>query len=461
MKMNMIRMSLAAGMAFAAAFSGAARAAEPLPEAFFPPEAQSQGISITEGIAKVLKDSRLIRVSLPDKEMAFEDTLIARSALFPHLSASAAKSFYRYQPGAKFGGETVFTDNKNPFVFGVDLYQTLFDFGKSLSVYEASQEALKAKVANVESVRRMAVLEFIAAYFDLLEAQKMITVAEKEVESITAYLGDVQHLYEQGVVVKNDLLPAQVRLADARQRLIAARNGRELAQAGLNNILALPLKEKTGVRDIEMTPPELPAIEEGWRTAEAQRPEIVFLDRTAQASWFSEQAKSKENAPTVFAQGGYSFTQNRYIPQHDNAVVTLGAKMNLYEGGSERAELAKERVRGRQLKEQRAKLIEDIKFEVENSYVGIRNSGERVLVAKDALAQAGENVRVSRIKYAEGAATSTEVLEAIALETGAQTNYYSADYELKRAYARLMYSLGIDLSLVYERMERGQNERTK
>jgi outer membrane protein TolC len=432
-----------------------------LPEAFFPPETAGKSISITEGLARVLRDSRLIKVSLPDKDMAFEDTLIARSALFPHLSASVSKTFYRYQPGATFGGSTVFTDNKNPFTFGVDLYQTLFDFGKSLSVYEASQEALNAKKANVESVKRMAMLEFIAAYFDLLEAEKMIAVAAKEVESITAYMGDVQHLYEQGVVTKNDLLPAQVRLADAQQRLIAARNGRELAEANLNNILALPLKEKTGARDIEMNPPELPAIEEGWRTAEAQRPEIAFLDRLEKASAFSEQAKARENAPTVFAQAGYSYTQNNYIPHHDNVGVTLGAKMNLYEGGSDRAEQAKERARGRQLKEQRGKLVEDIRFEVENSYVGLKNAGEKVQVARDALGQADENVRVNRVKYAEGVATSTEVLEAITLQTGAQTNYYNADYELKRVYARLMYSLGIDLVLVYERMERGQNERTK
>lgn len=455
-----MRISAAACLVFLASARFAA-AAEKLPEAFFPPETAGSAISITQGIARVLKDSRLIKISLPDKDMAFEDTLIARSALFPHLSASAAKSFYRYQPGAKFGGETVFTDNKNPFSFGIDLYQTLFDFGKSLSVYEASQQVWNAKKANVESVRRMAVLEFIAAYFDLLEAEKMITVTEKEVESITSYLADVQHLYEQGVVVKNDLLPAQVRLADARQRLIAARNGRELAQANLNNILALPLKDKTGVSDIAMTPPELPALEEGWRTAESQRPEIAFLDSMEQASRFSEQAKSRENAPTLFAQGGYSYTRNNYIPQHDNAVVTLGAKMNLYEGGSDRAEQAKERMRGQQIKEQRLKLVEDIRFEVENSYVGLKNAGEKAQVARDALAQADENVRVNRVKYSEGVATSTEVLEAITLQTGAQTNYYSADYEMKRVYARLMYSLGIDLALVYERMERGQHEREK
>jgi outer membrane protein len=417
-------------------------------------------ITISDGIAKLLKDSRLIKVSLPDADMAFEDTQIARSALFPHLSASVSQSFYQFQPAAKFGTTAVFTANRDPFAFGVDLYQTLFDFGKSLANYHASKEVLDAKKAGVESIRRVAVLEFIAAYFDLLQAQKMIAVAEKEVASITAYLGDVSHLFAQGVVVENDLLPAKVRLADAQQRLIAARNARKIASAVLNNLLAMPLTQEVDVRDIAMGVPELPPVEEAWSISEHQRPEIAFLTGMAKASELAATAKARENLPTVFAEGGVNFAQNRYVTHQNNAAVVLGAKVNLYEGGAEQAELAKERARQRQLGEQRKKLIEDIKFEIENSYVGVQNAGEKVHVAEDALKQADENVRVNRVKYTEGIATTTDVLEAITLQTGAQTNFYSAEYELKRAYSRLLYSMGIDLALVYERMERGQHERT-
>ena len=73
---------------------------------------------------------------------------------------------------------------------------------------------------------------------------------------------------------------------------------------------------------------------------------------------------------------------------------------------------------------------------------------------KDARAQSEENVRVYRIKYNNGAATSTDVLEAITLQTKAETNYYSADYELNRAYAKLMYSIGNDLTAIYKKMEK-------
>ncbi|MDD5585045.1 MAG: TolC family protein, partial [Candidatus Omnitrophica bacterium] len=218
------------------------------------PEEKIRLITIGQGIEMTLKNNHLIKVALPDNEMSYQDSLISRSALLPNVNLTATKQYFRFQPASKIDNSSVNTAEKDPFSFGIDVYQTLFDFGKSLSNFRASKELFKATKAHTESVKRVATLEFIVSYFNLLEAEKMIVVAEKEVESLSSYLNDVQHLYEQGVVVKNDLLPAKVKLADAKQKLITALNAKEVIMARLNNILALPLREKVTAQDIEMQP---------------------------------------------------------------------------------------------------------------------------------------------------------------------------------------------------------------
>jgi outer membrane protein len=414
---------------------------------------KSRLITIPEGIAMVLKDSRLVKIALPANEMAYQDSLMARSALLPQFNANMIQTFNRFQPAMKTAGGNVNTSDKDYLAYGFDVYQTLFDFGKSLANYRAAKELFQAQRAHTESVRRVATLEFIVAYFNLLELDKMITVFQKEAESLKSYLNDIEHLYEQGVVVKNDLLPAKVRLADISQKLIAARNDREVAAAKLKNILGLSLREKIIVQDVKMQPPEFPEIEAAWSLAQAQRPEVVFYADLLKSSILSQRAKTVENFPTLFVDAGYSYVQNQFQAHENNASVELGAKMNLYDGGLSQAELRKERLRHSQLKEQQDKLIEDIKFEIEDSYYGLKNACEKVVVAAEALKQAEENVRFYRVKYNAGSATPTEVLDAITLQTKAQTNYCSDDYELKRGYAKLMYSMGIDLGLIYERME--------
>ncbi|QAT16542.1 alkaline protease secretion protein AprF [Candidatus Velamenicoccus archaeovorus] len=454
MKQNR-RNAILAALVFAGAFFAAdmALAADAAPQPQ-PPQKEVQVLTISQGIAMVLHDSRLIRVALPGKDMAFQDSMMARSALLPHFQAAASQTFNRYASAVKFGSTTAGTADKNYYSYGFDVYQTLFDFGKSLSQYQASKELVKASDAHIDSIKRLAILEFIVAYFDLLEAEKMIVVAEKEVESLASYLNDVEHLYEHGSAVKNDLLPAQVRLADAKQKLIAARSAREIAAARLNDILALPLRQKVVVRDMEMKPPEIPEMEEAWSIAVKERPEVVFYEDQIRASALSVRSKAAENLPTIYADGGYAYTKNQYEVHQDNAYIALGAKVNLYDGGNAQADMFKERARQRQLREEKNKVTEDIKFEIEDSYLTLKDAREKVVVARDVLSQAAENVRFYRAKYAAGAANTTEVLEAITLETKAQTNYFESDYEVKRSYAKLMYSMGIDLTLLYETMEK-------
>jgi len=414
---------------------------------------EPQLITISQGINLVLKNSRLIKVALPDNVMSFQDSLVARSSLLPQLNIYANKTLNSNAPGVLFGSATVETGDKNPMAYGVDVYQTLFDFGKNLSNFKASKERYKATQANTESIKRLATLEFIISYFNVLESGQMILVFEKEVESLSAYLNDMEQLYENGSIVENDLLPAKVRLADAKQRLIAARNNQGVSITRLNNILALPLKTNTHVQDVDMDIPEFPDIDNAWDSAVSLRPEVIFYEDQIRASGLTQKAKAVENYPEVFADAEYSFQQNKYSTHESNAAVTLGAKMDLYDGGDAHAQLLKEKARQAQLSAQKDKLIEDIKFEIEDSLYGLKNACEKLTVAKDALEQADENVRFYRVKYDSGVATTTDVLEAISLQTKAQVNYCADDYEMKRNYAKLMYSMGVDLPMIYEKME--------
>lgn len=417
-------------------------------------EKGARTLTISEGISIVLKDSRLIKIEMADKDMSFDDTLMALSPLLPHLSANLSKTYNRYTPEMMFVSMKVPMGDRNPLSGGFDIYQTLFDFGKSISNYKASTEMLNARKASLESVKRTVTLEFIVSYFDLLETEKMIAVAEKEVESLTSYLNDMEHLYAQGIIVENDLLPAKVKLADAEQRRIASGNLREVAAAGINTMLTMPLTESIAVQDVAMGVPVVPELGDAWASAEAKRPEIQFFDKQIRSSVLRERAKAVQNLPTVFADGGYTYTQNKYMVHEDDSYIKLGAKMDLYDGGATGAEVMKERHLHEQLQEHKNKIVEDIRFEVKRSFLGLKDAIEKLVVAKGALDQAEENVRFYRVKYNNGAATSTDVLEAINLQTRAETNYYSADYELKRCYARLVYSMGNDLISIYNETER-------
>jgi outer membrane protein len=324
-------------------------------------------LMLSDGLRLVTKDSRLIKISQREESVSEADTLLARAKMFPTINASLSQTFLTYQPEAIFGSQNVPMSEKNYLSYSLSIQQTLYDFKKNSSSYEASKLILETKKFDTRRIKNLVSLDFAFIYFDLLESEKMILVAEKEVERLESHLRDAKNLYDEGVITKNDLFQAEVRLSDARQRLVAARNLREIKASYLNNAIARPLKTDIQVMDVKETPSDgLPVeLEKAWENAESQRPEMQIVDITFKTLDKEEVAKRADYYPKFFLQGGYDFIENRYQVHEGNWLLTAGMSLNLFSGGSTKAEVFKIQQQRLKLLEQRNKLIDEIKLEVE------------------------------------------------------------------------------------------------
>jgi outer membrane protein TolC len=411
-----------------------------------------QAITISDGLKIATENNRLIKISFHERNISYEDTVIARSKLLPDVNASLSQTFYSNQPGSYIGSQNAYTSEKSYPSYGITAHQTIFAFGANISRYEASRMTLDAKKLNIDLTKNLVALNFIISYFDILETEKMIKVAQKEVESLQSHMGVAKNLFNEGVITKNDLLQAEVRLSDARQKLITLKNMRAVNAARINNILSRPPGSEIIVEDVPVnvvSAGELPTLENAWTSAEKQRIELSIIDRELKATELEETVKKSDYFPKFFAEGGYNYAENRYQLHKDNWSLILGLNVNILSGGSTKAEVSKVRYRKEQILEQKRKLVDDIKLEVEKNYLDIRNALEKTQVVKDAVAQAEENLRINKIRYEEGIGTATDVLDAITLLTTAETNYYRALYELRRAEAGFRYATGINLVSAY------------
>jgi outer membrane protein TolC len=408
-------------------------------------------LTISEGLRLATDNNRLIKIASINKNIVSSDILISRAKLLPSINASLRQTYLTHQPGAMFGQDRdrVFISQKEYLSYGINLYQTIYDFGANISRYEASKTFLDVTNLDIARIRNLVALDFINTYFDLLETEKMMEVAEKEVERFESHLKVAQSLYAEGTITKNDLLQAEVMLSDAKQRLLTMKNRKAIDTSRINTILARPINEDLQVVDVPMDISQGVELEKAWEMAEKQRREVKIIDHELKIIDLEEKAAKSEYYPKLFAQGGYNFTENRYQFPEGNWSMILGIDLNLFSGGSTKAEVSKVLHRREQLLEEKRKLMDDIKLEVEKSYLDLKNALEKILVTKGAANQAEENLRINKIKYEEGIGTSTDVIDAITLLTLAETNYCRALYELRRAQAELRYATGSDLVSVY------------
>jgi outer membrane protein TolC len=408
-------------------------------------------LTLSDGLRLATENNRLIKIGGHEELISEADTLIAKSPMLPRVNASLSQTFLSDQPGAFFGSQTVSTAEKDFFSYSLSVQQTLYDFRKNAARYEASRTVLNTRRLDSVRIRNLVALDFVTGYFDLLEAEKMVLVAQKEVEQLESHHRNAETLYEEGVITKNELLQAQVKISDAKQRLLTAGTLRALTASRLNNIISRPIK--TGIQTVDVNGPsyDISAVEleDAWQTAGKLRPEIGIVDETVTTLELEKTAIRSEYFPEIFAKGGYDYTENEYQLHEGNWSLVLGMHINLY-NGSTSAEILKIGHKREKLIEQKNKLIDEIRLEVERYVLDAKTAKEKIGVTENAVDQAEENLRINRIRYEEGVGTATDVLDAVTLLTTAETNYYRAVYDLRKAEAGVIYSTGQDLSEVYK-----------
>ncbi|MBF0317434.1 MAG: TolC family protein [Nitrospirae bacterium] len=406
-------------------------------------------LTITEGLGIATEHGRLINITSHNVAIASSESDLAQAAMRPSVDISVGHSSLYYQPGAIFNNNTVNTANKASFFYGVTVKQTIYDFGARLSRYDESLAAIDKAMLDVDRVRSVVALSYLLACFELLETDSLIHVALREVEQLHAHAEVTRNLYNEGVVTRNDPLAADVRLADARQRLLSLKNLRTLNASRINYFLTRPLNNGVTLIDDSPQPPPLQPLEMYLMHAHTRRMEIKMADRQIQMLQLQSKAKTASYYPRFYVQGGFSYTENRYQVHEGNWSAVLGAELNVFDGGAARAEVSKIRHKAAQVSQERKKITDDISLEVQKGYLDTKTASERAKVTGEAIAHGQENLRINRVRYQEGQGSATDVLDAIALLTLAESNYYRALFDLKRAYATLLYAAAIDIVSEY------------
>ncbi len=412
------------------------------------PEA-ARALTLEEGL-KILADTgRDVKIARSDEEAARNSVSLARSPWLPQVNAYGYETWLKYQPEAKFGILTAPTSQDKFLTYGVQATQILYDFGKTSSSIDAAQFGLKAREIETRRARNRAALEFIIAYYDLLEAEKLLQVAAEDVDRYEAHQKDAEIRYNAGVVTRNEVLEAEVKLADSRQQYLTQDNLRSLRASRVNSLLQRPLDDAVQVEEVAKAPSAGITLEQAWTAAEAESPEIQVVDAAIEAKKESIKSVQAEYLPSIFVSGGYQYQENQYMVHQDNWTVVAGVNINLFSGGSTNSRVSMGKGELLSLRITRDKIVDAVRLDVKSAYLDLKSSTQKIEVMTTSVASAQENLRLQRLRYQEGVGTAIEELDAVALLTAAEINSWRAIYGAGRAEAGLLYSMGRDLTGEY------------
>jgi outer membrane protein TolC len=409
----------------------------------------AHSLSLEEGLKIVSETGRDASIARSQEKAARSNVSVARAAWLPQVNAYGYETWMRYEPAAKFGPAVVVTAQDTFLTYGVTATQLLYDFGRTSSAINAAQYGAEAREIETLRARNRSALEFIIAYYDLLEAEKLLKVADEDVKRYEAHKQDAEARYKAGVVTRNEVLQAEVTLADARQRYLTAENQRSLWASRINSLLLRPLNEEVQVEEAAGTAAAGITLEAASTAAEAESLEIRIIDASIKAKEESVSAVQAEYLPTFYLSGGYQYQENEHQVHEDNWSLIAGVNINLSSGGATRGRAAMGRSELSSLRLIRDKIADAVRLDVKGAYLDLDSSSRKIEVTKTAVTQAEENLRLQRLRYKEGVGTSTEVLDAVSLMSTAGSNSWRALYGYERAGAGLLYAMGRDLTSEY------------
>jgi outer membrane protein len=246
----------------------------------------------------------------------------------------------------------------------------------------------------------------------------------------------------------NDLLKAEVELANAQHNMIQAQNASRLARVSFNVLLSRSVDEPFEIEDILKYIKETPDFDSYLDKALKARPEIIALDLTdAQIDQQINLARSKYYPEVAFT---YNYTKAGDTPdvsgsnfQLSNQWQTIvGLSWTFWDWNKTRNSVNQAESQKRQLSQTRKSIEDGIKLQLKQAILGLKEAEDKIPTARKAVEQAEENLRVSEERYKAQVTTSTEVLDAQTLLSQARMNYYNALYDHTLARAGLLRAIG-------------------
>ncbi|MFW6147815.1 MAG: TolC family protein [Thermodesulfobacteriota bacterium] len=330
----------------------------------------------------------------------------------------------------------------------VSAIQPLFTGWRLTALRELASLGVDTASIQKQTAIHDLVLDVKDAYFGILKAEKLETVAVQAVEQLEAHLRVAQAFYDEGTIAKNELLQTEVQMAQAQQDLIRARNSVELSKSYFNKLLRRGLNAEVAVEDILDYRPVSLTLEECLERAELYRTEIRELSLNILSAEKGVKLAKSSYFPSLSLAGIYSrecadpLLEPDPGEDPDSWRLVLSAEWTFWEWGKTRQEVSASKSQVSKAQYFLRELKDSIQLQVKEAYLNLREAEKNIQVARTAVIQAEENFRMNEERYKQQVATSTDVLDAQTLLTQARSNYFNALSEHNLAWARLERTIG-------------------
>ena len=324
--------------------------------------------------------------------------------------------------------------------------QLLTDFGRTRNLVASS--ALQEKAQNANAVATQYDIELAAdqAFYNALQAQETLKVAQQNVTTRQALQSQVNQMTANKLKSTLDLSFANVSLSQAKLLALDAQNNADSTMAVLDEVLGLDHQINFELIDdgsaVQEPPPDIEQlIQESLR----QRPDLQALQFSAQSAAKFSHAQRDQLFPSVAASGTVGTVPIRPAQYYvTNWWGAIGVNVNIpvFNGFLYTAQAKESSLRAQAATEQTRELRDRIVRDVRTAWLAANTSYQKVSVSVELLQEANLGLKLAQTRYQMGLSSIVELSQAEYQQTDAAIGNANAQYQYRMALATLNYQIG-------------------
>lgn len=414
---------------------------------------------ISQCIGIALEGSRSLAIADETTKSAGQGVRMAYGGWLPGLNVSRSwqkneRTDYNYlNPLTGLKGDVTERSQYSDYSASGDIY--LFRGMRNFGDLKSAKNTLEASRADLYYTRQQVIETTAQAYIDLLRYERLLEVAAQSQDLAQRELDKTETYHRIGSAARSDVLQAKVRLEQTRLEVIRARNSVEQAFADLAHAMNRPLSRRFDVdRSLLEADYAVEDLDALFDEALAKRADLRSRAYTVEAREGDVTTASSGLLPSLRLFGRYSryTNESRYIlGGKESGSVSWGYSIdwNIFDRFQTLSGRSRAKVQQRIAEYQLDQAQLDAQLEVRRLFNTKLEARERLVLSRETIANADEELRLAQERFKVGAGTMLEqitaqvnVATAQSDEVQAQCDYLIATLRLDRAVGRPLDSLG-------------------
>ncbi len=436
---------------------------------------QSQGITFESSLRLLYENSEALHASEKRVALSHAERQQINSSWFPMVVATGGYTFMSNDIGVTqdYGGAikplqehfasdpilnaafsflikelgnvslTIPLVDKNWATADISVLFPLFTGGKRYYANRMGKAFEQVVELGHEQVASALFLTLVEVYYGLQLSMEIEHVQEETFRALERHYEDVCKLENNGMANTADRLIVKVALEEANREWMAAGKNREVMQYSLCRMVGYDSMCSQYPVSPMFICSETPSLEWFQALLLQQGPLLKQIDSKKVIAENSV-AMGRSNYFPIISLVGKQTIASYHVPKNLIPRTILGATLewNLFDGLSREREIKKAKLQVEISESERSDTEKKLVIALRKSYTELQNALTNLITAKSSIEMAAELLRVRKLSFYEGMATSSEVVDAQVLLAKMHVLYHSAYYQYDVMLATLLSICG-------------------